>query len=149
MTAVLQSNLLSVLSSFFLLTGCFTTLSSLVTAFPQNSLQPLWEDLASTDGVKAYRAIWTMTSTPGASVAFLCDRVKPLSAPDPKQVAQLISNLNSNSFPVRDKAARELEQLAEQAAPHLTQSAARKDLPLEMKRRLEALLRRVKDRALT
>src|SRR5260370_30049827 len=73
------------------------------------------------------------------------DRLRPASAADSNRVARLIVDLNHEEFQVREKAANELEQLHELAAPALEKALAARP-PLEGRRRLEGLLKRVQHR---
>jgi hypothetical protein len=65
--------------------------------------------------------------------------MKPAAAPDAKQVAQLVKNLNDEQFAIRESAFKELEYLAELAEPALRAAMAASQ-PLEARRRLERLL---------
>jgi len=121
-------------------------LSWAIPANPQKvtDLQPAWDDLASFDATRAYRAIWTMAKSPDHSIAFMQSRLKPVADPDPQTLVQLIGDLNSDKFTTRDKARRELEHLAELAEPALKKANV-KSLTLEMKQRIERLLARLEE----
>jgi RNA polymerase sigma factor (sigma-70 family) len=97
-----------------------------------------WEDLGGS-ARQAYRAMAKLLSVPQRSIAFLGGRVKPAPAGEARRVAQLIADLGSDQFKVRDQADQELQKLGEVAAPAL-QKAFNADPPLEIKRRLEILL---------
>jgi RNA polymerase sigma factor (sigma-70 family) len=79
----------------------------------------LWDDLADNDAVRAGRAIRLLTAMPGQAVPVLRDRCKPVTKPDAERLKQLIADLDSDRFAVREKATRELEQLGELAEPAL------------------------------
>jgi RNA polymerase sigma factor (sigma-70 family) len=113
----------------------------------REELQALWADLAEADAVRAYRAIGTMATSPGQSVPFLKQRLRPVAAADPKRVARLLADLDSDTFTVREKATRELEALAPAAAPALRQ-ALKRGPPVETRRRIEQLLERLEARPL-
>jgi hypothetical protein len=102
-------------------------------------LDALWKDLADGDAAKAYQAILTLTGAPKEGVALLGKKLAPVPPPDAKKVAQLIEDLNSEKFAVRDKAAAELAKMGELVEPDL-QKAAKGDAPLEMRRRIQQLL---------
>jgi HEAT repeat protein len=74
---------------------------------------------------------------PKQSLPFLKKRLWPAAPADAQQVAQLIADLNSDSFAVRDKAGRTLEELGE-AALRKTMDA---NPPLEVRKRVDQLLK--------
>jgi hypothetical protein len=100
-------------------------------------LQALWADLASDDPVTAHRAVWGLASSPREAVPFLREHLKGVQEAL-RKVPQLVTDLCSNRFDVREKASAELEQIVEQAEPALRQALAA-DPPLEAQRRLERL----------
>lgn len=101
-----------------------------------------WADLAQRDAARAYAGIWRLTEAPPAQViGLLRDRVKPVVEADFKKVRQLIEDLDSDNFKVRDGADRQLEDLGNAAVPALREAQA-KNLPLEVHHRLEKLLAR-------
>jgi hypothetical protein len=102
-------------------------------------LDALWGDLASPDAAKAYQAILALTAAPKLSVPFLSKRLQPVPAPDPQKVAQLLKDLQSERFAVRERAGLELAKLGELVAPELEKVKA-SDAPLELRRRVEQLL---------
>jgi WD domain, G-beta repeat len=102
----------------------------------------LWGDLAETDAVRAGRAIRLLTAAPAQAVPMLKERLKPVAKPDAERVKQLIADLDSNRFGVRERATRELEQLAELAAPALQQSVAG-NASAESRTRINGLLDKV------
>jgi WD40 repeat protein len=105
-------------------------------------LDALWADLASADAAKAYQAILAMTAAPKQSVPFLAKRLRPVPAPDPQKVAQLLKDLQSERFALREKAGQELAKLGELVASELEKVKAG-DAPLELRRRVEQLLEKL------
>jgi hypothetical protein len=102
----------------------------------------LWTDLADGDSAKAHRAIWALVGAMVDSLPWLRERVKPVVVADGARTAKLIADLENNRFAVRDQAARELEELAEAAAPALRQALA--GTPgMDARERIESLLRRL------
>lgn len=100
--------------------------------------QGLWSALASADAAQAYTAIATLADCPSA-VELLQAHVKPVASADNKQVARLIADLESQQFAIRERASRELAELADRIAPTLRK--ALKAAPgLETRVRLEQLL---------
>jgi hypothetical protein len=122
--------------------------SRFATARPQprhlqpNELQAFWTDLASDDAGKAYQATWAFVDAPAQAVPFLREHLPPAASVAPKVVAQLIVDLDSERFPVREKAAQELERLGDAAAPPMRRVLAGQPT-LELRRRVEHLLAQV------
>jgi RNA polymerase sigma factor (sigma-70 family) len=103
----------------------------------------LWTDLGK-EAAKAHRALWTLVAAPRQAVLFLRERLHPVAA-DPRQVARLIADLESNRYAVRRRATRELERLGELAWPALEKARQAKS-SLEMCRRLDQLVQRLATR---
>jgi hypothetical protein len=102
-------------------------------------LERLWAELAGDDAARAYRAVRTLAAVPGQAVPLLLRRVRPVGAPAPGQVRRLLSELDSTGFSARERAARELRQLGELAAPALRQALEGRP-SLEVRRRVLELL---------
>jgi RNA polymerase sigma factor (sigma-70 family) len=111
-------------------------------------LEKRWADLASADAQAAYQAIAVFAAAPGQAVPFLGEKLKPAAAPDAKLVAQLIADLDSNNFAVREKATAALEQRAELVVPAL-RAALEKPPSLEAARRIEKTLDRIASQPLS
>jgi hypothetical protein len=105
-------------------------------------LEALWADLAAADAPRAYRAIWSLTAAAPQAVPWLQRRLRPVAPADPRRVAQLIADLESDLFDAREKAFQELKALGESAAPPL-QNVRTDRLPPEARRRVEQLLERL------
>jgi hypothetical protein len=104
-----------------------------------DELPRLWADLAAEDAARAYEAMAWLVSTPTQAVALLKSRLKPATAANPERLRQLIADLDSEKFAVREAASHELERLGDEAEPALRRALA--DRPsLETRRRLEPLL---------
>ncbi len=99
----------------------------------------LWEQLAATDAAVAHNAVWELAADPAGTVAFLEGRLKPVSGPNPKEVADLIAELGSDDFARRQDAQARLARIGEPAVPAMRQ-ALTGSLPLEQARRLEKLI---------
>jgi dipeptidyl aminopeptidase/acylaminoacyl peptidase len=110
----------------------------------EKDLESLWRDLHGPDGIKAYRAIWKLTTSPSLTVPFLQPRLrpKPVALPDLKRLARLIGDLDHRKFAVRRRAALELEKLGRLAEQALRQ-ALRKAQSLEVRMRLTKLLAKI------
>jgi WD40 repeat protein len=106
---------------------------------PPGGLDALWNDLASSDAGRANRAAWTLAVRPDQAVPFLKAHVPPAAEVDVQQVRRWIANLDSERFETRAAAAKELEELGEQAAPALRATVAGKP-SAEVRKQAEALL---------
>jgi WD40 repeat protein len=111
----------------------------LAVALTRSELEARWTDLASSQARQAYRAIWSLVATPEQTVSFLKERLHPAVAAEPKQLVQLITDLTSDRFAVRDKASKELEELGELAKPALLKALEGQPAP-EARRWLEMLV---------
>jgi WD40 repeat protein len=101
-------------------------------------LEVCWAALAGSDAADAYAKMGDLVAAPKDTVAFLKEQLKPVAPIDLERVQELIEQLDDPKFPVREKAARELEQLGEQVVPALDKALAG-PLPLEPKRRAEII----------
>src|SRR5262249_28851463 len=110
-------------------------------------IERLWTDLGSTDGVRAYRALWALAAARQA-VPFLAERLRPGPPVEEKRLTRLIAGLEGPRFAVRDRAAKELEQLDERAEAALRKALAGQPSP-ELRRQLKLLLDKVGSRPLS
>ncbi len=104
-------------------------------------LENLWIDLSADqrrDYFLSQRAIRRLAAAPQSSVAFLKQRLKP-DLPRDDRLRQLIGDLDSDTFEVREKASRELAGKGKSIEPVLRQALADKLSP-EQRRRVQALL---------
>jgi WD40 repeat protein len=102
-------------------------------------LQTLWRSLGDADAGKAYQAMGQLAATPKEATALLKEHLKPIKPADPKLVEQLLEDLNSQKYSVREKANVELEKLGELALKALRERLAAKP-SLEMRQRIDKLL---------
>jgi hypothetical protein len=107
----------------------------------RRELGRLWERLAESDARQARQAMVALCASPGLSVPFLADRLKPVSPPDSARMRRLLADLDNDRFEVRQKAVAELEGLGELAVSHLRKLLQRR-VTLEARMRAERLLRR-------
>jgi hypothetical protein len=108
--------------------------------------EALWDDLKSNNGAKAYQAVLRLGAAGKESVAFVRERLKGEVGADPneKRIAQLIADLDDESFDKREAATAALERLAEKAEPALRR--ALENMPsVELQTRARRLLDRLKD----
>jgi WD40 repeat protein len=102
-------------------------------------LKRLWKDLAGEDAATAYRAVWTLSANPQQAVPFLTEHLRSATAFDKRRVQQLIADLDSDRFVVRQQAETELAKkgwLVESALRRVRKEGA----SLEVRRRLTNLL---------
>jgi hypothetical protein len=97
-------------------------------------------ELQASDGRVTHRAIWELVAGAGDAVSFLGEKLrhKPV---DSSRIAALINDIGSESFPIRAKAARELEDWWEAAEPSLRQKL-KEPVTLEVRLRLEQVLQK-------
>ncbi|HKB36522.1 MAG TPA: hypothetical protein VKD72_08720, partial [Gemmataceae bacterium] len=110
-------------------------------------LGPAWEALAGLDAEKAYRAIGQLAAAPVKAVGLLRARVKPAAAPNGRRLHQLVADLDSGNFAVREKAARELAGIGAAVEPYLLEVLASKP-SAEVRKRIEEILRELEQRPL-
>jgi RNA polymerase sigma factor (sigma-70 family) len=115
---------------------------ALVTGAPEADVA--WAELGSAKADVALRAIGALTAHPQLAVKLLKERLPADQATgaEPDRVRQLLNDLDSPQFAVRDQAYRELERLGYAAAPTLI-SALKGPVTLEQSRRIEKLLDRL------
>src|SRR4051812_18714289 len=69
-----------------------------------NDLTNCWQDLASDDAGRAYRAICVMVQQPAAGVRMRGERLAPAPPADVEQIQRWIGELSDPKFAIRDKA---------------------------------------------
>jgi WD40 repeat protein len=102
----------------------------------------LWEELASPNAPRAYRAIGRLASREAIALPLLTKHLQPGPSPDPKELAALVEDLDSPMFATREKACRRVEELGEGARSFLERVKGAK-VSLEVRRRVEGLLERL------
>jgi len=80
-------------------------------------------------------AVWTQTGLPAGGFA-------QADPPDPESVAKLIAQLGAKDFRAREHATKALERLGASVLPAL-RKAAKGNLGLEAKRRIEQMITRI------
>jgi WD40 repeat protein len=101
-------------------------------------LEAWWQALADDDAVQAFAALNGFVAAPQDAVAFLKNRVQPAPLLDLKHVADLIGQLDSDQYKVRDKATGALLKLGEGIVPELDKALAAKPSQ-EKQQRLQEL----------
>jgi hypothetical protein len=112
------------------------------TVLSADRLAKIWGDLADRDGHSGASAIQSLIASPEKAVSYLETRVLPVEKPTSERLSSLLEGLGSNNFGDREKASREFEKLDELAHPFLRRTLEKKH-SLEIRRRIEGLLRRV------
>jgi len=107
----------------------------------EEQLQDAWKALGHSDPAVAYVAVAKLAASPEQAVALLRS-VKPAVAADAAAIRRLLTDLQSEQFAVRDRAARDLEKLDEQARPALEEVLAGQPA-LDIRKRVEHLLARL------
>jgi WD40 repeat protein len=106
---------------------------------PAGAVAELWKDISGEDPARAWQAILKLAASPKEAVPFLQKQLKPTAAPDAKQIAKLIADLDSEQFQEREDATEALAR----AGP-VAEEAVRKALgnkpSAEVKTRLELIL---------
>ena len=105
---------------------------------PAARQEALWNELGGRDAADAVHAVRAMKAAPAESVAFLRERIRPAPPPDPL-VVQLIADLDSDDFAVREKATADLAKRGRTVEPELQKAYANQPTP-EARWRLETLL---------
>jgi len=104
--------------------------------------EALWTDLAGSDAAKANQSIRALAAAPQQALPFLKDHVKPVPQPDAQRIPQLLNDLQSEQFAVRQKAEEELEKLGELAEPALNKLLDTQPA-LETKSRVQKLVEKI------
>ncbi len=119
-------------------TGTASKLSLKLTAQEQTRL---WDDLANPDARKGHEAMIRLAAAPADAVALLSRELKP-DAGRPlgdKEIDQVIAELDSDEFEIREKASLRLELAGQRVRPAMVKMLAKTPSP-EVKRRLQGLL---------
>ncbi len=122
------------------LTGQATTGASKPVPLTAKALEQMWSDLAATDAARGDQAIWALVFSPKQCLPLLKERVLAKPAPA-EQAAKLIADLDSETFAVRQKAAKALDDLGE-AAEAAVRKALGSNPALEVRERLEQFLKK-------
>jgi WD40 repeat protein len=107
----------------------------------EKALAGCWADLASEDARRAYAAVCRLAEATEHGVALLRSRLNPAVETDGKKVRQLIDDLDSDTFELREKAFKGLKDSEDSATPILREALNRQPSP-EVHRRLRMLLSR-------
>jgi len=113
------------------------------TRLAEDDLRECWESLTeNAEGEKVLRAVRLLADAEGQALALLRKRLAPLAGATPANIEHLIAGLDDRRFPVRRKAAAELEELGAFAEEKLRKVLAGGPT-IEKRRRVEELLRKL------
>ncbi len=110
-----------------------------VASLSAKELEALWADLAEDDAAKAWEAVDRLAESPNEALALLRGRVKPYPTAAADETSKLLADLDSDSFAVREAAAKRLKQMGLQAEPSLRAALSAKPT-LEQKKRIQSVL---------
>jgi RNA polymerase sigma factor (sigma-70 family) len=88
-----------------------------------------WQALANTDAPMAYQAMLDLAAMQNEAVSFLHEHMRPASPVDPEVIAQMLVELDSKDFRIREAASNELKNLDEVAEPAMRAFLTRKPSP--------------------
>jgi WD40 repeat protein len=100
-----------------------------------------WADLGA-DARTAFAARGALTDAPEKAVPLLKEHLKPAQPADVQRLRQLLADLDSDRFAVREEARKGLEELGDLATAALRRALAEKP-SLEVRRQIEALLEKL------
>ena len=105
-------------------------------------LDSAWAILADLDGEPAGKAIARLAAFPREAIPYLTKRLVTIADAERRRVEALVEDLDSDSFKVRDRAAKELENLGDAATPALMRAQATSK-SVEVLTKLEQLLKKI------
>src|SRR5262249_6342190 len=88
-------------------------------ALEPKDLEALWPALEGADARTAFRASVALIAAGDRCLPLFKKRLPPVEAPNAEQLTALLTDLDSEQFAVRTKAARDLEELGEAVRPAL------------------------------
>jgi WD40 repeat protein len=119
------------------------TLVAATALLQEPRITTLWQELDDIDAERAARALGGLLAAPGQAIDLLSARLRFSGAAiDRKRLERLVADLDSDAFPVREKASASLDA-AGFAAEDLLRKALEKAPSLEARGRLEHLVARL------
>jgi hypothetical protein len=112
------------------------------------TLKTLWEKLMGESAVGAEEASWQLAHSGPGTDAFLTEKGRLPTPPDPKNVAELVRLLDSRDVEKRDAASKELAKLGIEAEGALIR-ALQNSPSAELKQRVDELLALTHDKPLS
>jgi hypothetical protein len=105
-------------------------------------IERLWKDLGAADACQAYRAMAALIAMPEQALRLLEQQLHPAKPVTRDRLKQLVTQLDDDSFDVRERAMYELASLGK-AAESVLHSAVAKETSLEVRTRVKWLLGRI------
>jgi hypothetical protein len=105
---------------------------------------PLWDDLASDDPIKAFKAMCALASAPKVTLPSLKDKLQKLAPIEPLQISRFIGDLNNPQFAIRERATQDLEKYGPLVEPELKKALEARP-GLEVRKRLEKMLEKMNE----
>jgi hypothetical protein len=107
-------------------------------------LEEHWKNIASQDAAVRQPSVWALGACGVSSISFLKDQIKmPDAGEMERRIKQLVADLDSSRYPVREKAFKDLESIGRTAQPHL-EEALKEGISVEWRMRLEKLIAKCK-----
>jgi len=110
---------------------------------PGKQLERAWADLEDRNAAVAYRAICMLVKASDEATRLIGSRLKPAAAIDARQVRQLLADLDSPQFAIRETASRELAKLGATIESEL-RGAQKASPSVEVQKRLQTLVDELK-----
>jgi WD40 repeat protein len=104
-----------------------------------DDFEKCWRDLGEFDGVRFHRAFWRMVADPQQTVTRLGCSLQPVHPMNAKTIEQLVEDLGSDSFTLRESATKVLE--TSDSAVALLYKRLKEGPSLEEKKRIELILK--------
>jgi hypothetical protein len=120
------------------LAAAVPAVSAAETTTPSAVVRAAWKDLAGDNEARATRAALILARSPAETLALLRTELHPVKA-DPKRVAQLLRELDSNNFTSREKAFEDLAYLGKYIKADLQKALAASG-SAEVKKNIRKLL---------
>ena len=97
------------------------------------------KDLADADASRAFQAVRKLATIPPETIALCRENLKPAPSTNEKRLRQLLADLDSPRFAIRQRATAELEKIVDDIEP-LLRKALQEVQTVEVKKRLEKIL---------
>jgi dipeptidyl aminopeptidase/acylaminoacyl peptidase len=94
-------------------------LTATVSLLSDKETARVWDDLSSDDPAIGFKSVCRLAVAGDSGVALLKAKMKPLQAPEAAKIDQLLADLKSPRFAIRDKASADLSRVADQNEPRL------------------------------
>jgi RNA polymerase sigma factor (sigma-70 family) len=103
------------------------------------TLEAAWNDLIKKEAAEVYKTEGRFLASSAETVKFLGEKIQPVKAPDENRVKQLIVELGSPEFKMREAASKSLSVLGQQVKPYLEDAAKSSSSP-EVQGRVQRVL---------